>query len=497
MIKNKKWLVAFKEHFPNNWVKWKTYLKFSLPVIITGILFALNGFIDNFMVANIAHGVDSLSYANSWSGIVSGLIAGISIVCSVLIGQYWGSLNYKKIKEVMRMRVLLTFICTTIFAIFALTFTNQMISVFYRGEQTEIVMNQARDYLMLITVTWIIFSWTSPMSALLAETGHGKEALISSIGSLLINIILNAILIYGLKLGVKGAAYASIAARIFGIIGDTFFVFLKVKKCLINPLTIYKISKATWKKFFIRIHSSLLIASNVILIILRNVLFNTAFPQGTIGNYEWAIGAAAILGLTGAISEIFLAVFGAISSNISIFVGKYLGNKEFEIAKQNANELKGFHTTVALLLSIILIIFALIIPKIDYFSSAIKELDAKKIYLNEIRNTLFVVAFFNPLWIWYVTSDRLIASGGRTNLAAFLEFILEAVSLIWLIIIALVIVPNNEHLSLWHTYWIFFALDFLKIFIFEIIFIKVDWARHIDDPNVKRKIWEKNVIKNN
>ncbi|MGZ9431513.1 MATE family efflux transporter [Mycoplasma sp. CB776] len=502
MIKKKfNFFVFLKEHFPVSWSKWKLYLKFSLPIILSGILFSLNGFIDNFMVTKIPHGVDSLSYANSWTGIIGGVIGGISIICSVLVGQYWGSKNYKKIKEVMRVRVLLTFSCMTIFAIFALTLSEKMISVFYQTNQDPATLQQSVDYLRLIVITWVIFGWTSPMSSLLAETGHGKEALISSIGSLLINIFLNILLIYVFKLGVKGAAYASIAARIFGIFGDTFFVFLKIRKTLINPLSLFKVSRDTWKKVVFRLHSAFLITGNSVLIILRSALFNRIFPQGTIGKEEWAIGAAAILGLTGAISEIFLAVFGALSSNISVFVGKHLGNKEFEIAKKNANELKGFHSTIALALSLLLLLFTVFIPYIDYFAAEIGKnsdtiLEAKKLYLSQLQATLFVVVVFNPIWIWFSTSSRLIASGGRTNLASLLEFSLEIVALLWLVIITFAIKPQSLGLSLSQTYWIFFLVDLIKFLIFEIVYLKVDWARHIDDPLIKRKVWEKNVFNN-
>ncbi|UWD34460.1 MATE family efflux transporter [Mesomycoplasma molare] len=494
----KKWVIFLKNHFPENKKKWLMYFKFSLPIIITGFLFSLNGFIDNFMVTTIPHGVDSLSYANSWTGIVGGVITGISFVCSGIIGQYWGSKNYNKTKEVMRVRVLLTFISVTIFSLFSLFFSKNMISVFYQIKQDEKTLQQSIDYLRLIVITWIIFAWTSPMSSLLTETGHGKEALISSIGSLLINIILNILLIHVFNLGVKGAAFASIAARIFGIFGDTFFVYKKVRKALINPFSLLEVSKDTWKKIFIRIHSVILISSNTILIILRNILFNKMYPQGTIGNVDWAIGAAAILGLTGAISEMFLAVFGAITSNISGFVGKYLGKKEFEIAKKNANELKGFHTIVAFILSFLLLFFSLLVPHINYFAAEIatnsstKE-QAKILYLSELQKTLLVIVVFNPIWIWFSTSSRLIASGGRTNLVAILEFCLEFSALLWLIFITFVIKPQDKNISLSQTYWIFFLIDLVKFLVFEIVYLKVDWAKHIDDPLVKRKLFEKNV----
>ncbi|MBN3534434.1 MATE family efflux transporter [Mycoplasma procyoni] len=495
----KNFFVFLKEHFPQNKQRWKLYLKFSIPIILSGILFSLNGFIDNFMVATVKHGVDSLSYANSWTGIVSGVMGGISIICSVLVGQYYGTKNYEKVKEVMRARVLLTLVVTTIFSVFSLIFTEKMISVFYQNTQDPQTLQQAVDYLRLIVITWIIFSWTSPMSSLLGETGYGRQALISSVGSLLINILLNILLIYVFKLGVKGAAYASIAARIFGIFGDTFFVWLKVRKTLINPFSLFKISKDTWIKILTRLHSAAMLSANVILIVLRNILFNKNYPQGTMGNIDWAIGAAAVLGLAGAIGETFLAVFSALSSNVSVFVGKYLGQKEYETAKKNANELKGFHTVVALSLSSILAIIIIFVPQMSFFATEVGNGDkaAQIFYLKQLQQTLIVIAVFNPIWVWFATSSRLIASGGKTNLTAFLEFSMELFALLWLVFITFVIVPQPKGIQLYQTYWIFFIADIVKFFVFEFVYLKVDWAKHIDDPAYTKRWFESKNGNNN
>ncbi|WP_033161293.1 MATE family efflux transporter [[Mycoplasma] collis] len=480
-------------HFPENKKKWKLYFFYSLPIILTGIFFSLNNFVDNFMVTTIPKGVDSLSYANAWTGIVSALLAGVMIITSVFIGQYFGTFNYHKIRQVTRIRVIFIFSFTIFFAIFSWVIPEKMIKVFYTDENiNELTLKQSVEYLRLIVITWIIYIWTAPMSSLLTETGYGKEAFISSIGSLFLNIVLNILFIYILDLGVKGAAYASIAARIFGIFGDTFFVYLKIRKCLISPFSIFRIKKDVWKKILVRTHSAAILSINIILIIIRDRFYNLMYPEGSIGSSEYKIGAASILGLTIAISTVFNQIGGVLGANVAIFVSSYLGKKEFETAKKQANELKGFHFVLSVFFGAVLALFALVIPHITYFADKIPQ-NGKQLYLYELQQTVLVIAFFNPIWIWYGTSARLISSGGRTNIVPIIDFILEVSSILWLVILTYVVKPKEHGITLFQTYWIFFTIDILKFFVYEITYIITDWARHIDDEKSRFKLWEKNV----
>ncbi|WP_165001336.1 MATE family efflux transporter [Mesomycoplasma neurolyticum] len=480
-------------HFPENRAKWKLYLTYSLPIILTGVFFSLNNFVDNFMVTNIEKGVASLSYANAWTGIINAIIAGIMIITSVFIGQYYGTYNYWRIRQVTRIRVILLLVFTSIFAILSWSIPRNMIQIFYANSNPDSqTLQQSIDYLQLIVITWIIYIWTAPMSSLLTETGHGREAFISSIGSLLLNITLNILFIYILKMGVKGAAYASIVARIFGIFGDTIFVYLKIKKCFITPWSIFRVTKEIWKKILIRLHSAAILSTNIILIIFRDRFYNLMYPEGSIGNYEWKIGAASILGLTTAISSVFLQIGSILGSNVAIFVSTHLGKKEFEIAKKQANELKGFHFSLALFLGIVLALVALCIPHISYFADKI-PLEGKKTYLFELQQTILVIAFFNPIWVWYLTSARLISSGGRTNIVPIIDLILELLSIAWIATMTYAIQPKNLGWSLFQAYWVFFTIDILKFCVYEITYLITDWARNIDDVNHRTKLWDKNV----
>lgn len=490
--------------FPENWTKWKLYLKYSLPVILSALIFSLNNFIDNFMVTKIEQGITSLSYANSWTGIISGIAMAISFVGYILAGHYIGAKKDKEVREVMSLRFLLTFIFTIIIAIFVWFFSRDFILVFAGKavsnsfQSIEIfnhTIDQGARYLIIISFAWILLTWTTPYSSLLNETGNGKYGFYSSLFSLLINAILNYILIWVFNMGVEAAAFASLAARLFGIFGDTYFVYKKCPQYLINPFKSYKVSKKIWKHFIKRSPGSFLFFSITFLIIFRSVFFNKAYPQGSVGQVEWALSSALIFGFTNAISEMILASFSAVGSNVTLFVSQELGRKNIEQAKKNANEIKGFHFITSFFFSLILLVIILFIPVFrNFFTSsigshitddAVRE-TVKDYYIHQLQIMLLITVAMNPIWMWFVTTARLLASGGRANLSSFTEFICEIWMMIWALITCFVLAPTFN-LSLFNASLIFFAGDFVKLVVYEIVYYKANWITNIENYKSSKK----------
>jgi Na+-driven multidrug efflux pump len=104
-------------------------------------------------------------------------------------------------------------------------------------------------------------------------------------------------------------------------------------------------------------------SGTLVFINFRSYFFNQGFPDGTIEN---KIGVAAILSLTMAILNIFTTTYNAIGTVCAKFVGAELGNNNIEQAQKNSKELKGFLTSIALLLAFILLVISFLIPEMTF-----------------------------------------------------------------------------------------------------------------------------------
>ncbi|NQZ66053.1 MAG: MATE family efflux transporter [Mycoplasmatales bacterium] len=500
------------KHLPSTKEKWKFYFKLFYPMILGSSLFALNGFVDNFMVGHIAQGTAALSAVNSWTGIIIGFYVGISASGSISMAKYYFAGDYEKARDVFRFRMLFSLFFALFFTILMLSIPEMMISVFLKKhtglsmtqeqifldqENYSIALDNAKSYARIITIQWILMAISYNLGNPLREIGHGKVTMIWGVGTLSANIILNSTLMYGFHLGVSGAAWASVAGRIVAIIWGTSYIILKKIQIRFNFLTIYKIKKQAIKDFFRNWFMFASFSTTIIFIILRNYFYDAGYTvsSNTIGQ---GVGAMSVLALTGAIGNVFTTTFSSLASMSANVVGSELGKGNIKQAKINAFELKGFVTLMSIFMSILLIIFASFIPFMDFLSKSQYTKDGKLLFdshaqLSSVRNSTYVIAIFYPSWIWFSASYRIAASADKGKWFAFIDWFTSGpIQLAWVAIIMLGIVPNSEFLqeNFWLSYSIFFLSDLIKLIGIEILFSKLKWDKTIS----KEKLAEEKVI---
>lgn len=494
----------FLSHFPHNKNQWKKFILTSAPAILSAMIFSLNAFVDNFMSTNIDGGNQALSYANTWTELEIGIISLTSVVGSIIFAQYLGKNNIKKVKEVINIRILFSIFIAMLFAIPAWIIPNDMTLLISGFDENMLntVFVKSSTYLRLITISWILNSIWYTFSMILREKHHATVPFISSIISLMTNVVLNSIFIYGFKLGIEFLAFSTIISNALGLLFCILYICFKDRDILINPLKIFKISKEIFSHFFARILSFLLLSIGSIVVTIRFVFWNIGYPTGSIGNANFVLSAANILGITGMFFNIFWTAFESINANIAIYVGKELGANRFNNAIQNAKQLQGFHTLLAIVLGILLFFLSFGIEKMNFLANGYKQSlvehlnslnynqqeiitisnEAIALFLSNLKYTLWPLCLFMPMFIWFITRSRIISSGGRTNVVAIIESTVGILQIVWLVIISLTFNKNNN-LSFPWAYFIFFLSDIPKFIIYEIIFHKINWVKNITPNN--------------
>ncbi|MDK2819247.1 MAG: MATE family efflux transporter [Mycoplasmataceae bacterium] len=491
-------LEKIKKSFPNDIQRWKLFTITSLPVVFAAMIFALNSFIDNFMAIPIPNGIDKLSYANTWTSLVAGIIAATTIVGSTLFGQYYGANDKVNTRFVLRARMLIALLITMVFAIPAFIFPESMIQLVGSNKISPLIANDSALYLRIIAVTWITGAWGYTSAMIMREAGHGKASLFSSIISLSINVILNSIFVFTIG-EIWSLALSTIISQFFSVGFNIIFVWVKNKKIVINPMKLFAISPQIWKQIFKRSSSFLFLVVGSIAVSVRFIFWNVEYYPGQVGgNHLFQLSAATILGISGAIFNIFWSTFESIGANTTIFVGKELGHGNITQAKKNANELQGFHFIMAIIMGLCLLIFSFIIPHMTFLADGYrsgtiewllgegKPYDEAALiadrgvieYLSQLKMTIWPLAAFMPMWIWYITRSRCISAGGNTNITAGIDALTGLIQTCWISIIIWVIIPATN-LPFPVAYAIFFLFDLFKVFIYDILFNKYNWAKNL------------------
>lgn len=508
-----KFLLKIKEYFPDSKTKWKQFSITSILVILSAVIFALNSFVDNFMSTNIPGGNQALSYANTWGAIITGIISLTTIVGSAIFAQFLGKGDITKVKETINLRILFAFFITLPICFPCWIAPDWMIRLVSGFDENlnALIIDGAANYLRLITVSWIINSVLFTYAMVLREKHHGLASFICSLISLLLNIILNSIFVYGLHKGLDFLAYSTIISYAVSLLYVFIFIIIKDRNIWINFFKIFKISKQVFVLFFKRIWSFLLLSLGSIAVSVRFIFWNMGYDSGSVGDPSYQISAATVLGISGMFFNIFWTALEAANTNVSIYVGKELGLNNFEEAQKNAKQLQGFHLIVSSIMGLLLFAFSFVIEKMSFLANGYKsgledilsnnqqaltaeqqELinNASNYLLQTIKYTLWPLAFFMPVFLWFITRNRVMAAGGYTNLVGAIEASGGWLQIVWLVLVVKVF-NRHDNLDFALAYFIFFLSDIVKFIVYEIVYSKVNWVRNItnqDEINEENKL---------
>ena len=193
-----------------------TLFKISIPIILQGFISTALSFVDVLMVGQLgSKSVASVGLGNQFSMIVIMLVNGIGSGAAIFSAQYWGRRYVKHIRQTFGIGMRYAVSVGFLFAIITYFFAPQIISFYSPDPDVQLL---GGSYLSLIGLSYVFFSVTAIYASVLRSTRLVMVPLVAGIIAISINTLLNYCLILGHfgcpALGVKGAGYSMIVARI-------------------------------------------------------------------------------------------------------------------------------------------------------------------------------------------------------------------------------------------------------------------------------------------
>ena len=189
--------------------------KLAIPTTIGMIANSLYNVVDTIF---IGRGVGTLAIAGI--GIVFPIQIIIMAIAQLfgmgaasMVSRSLGKKDYGRASNIVGNSIIASFALGTFAAIIVFIFLNPILRVF---GSTENILPFARDYLFIVTFGFIYFPFLVSTNNLVRAEGDAKNAMITMLLATGINIILDPIFIFGLNMGIKGAAYATIIAQFSG-----------------------------------------------------------------------------------------------------------------------------------------------------------------------------------------------------------------------------------------------------------------------------------------
>jgi putative MATE family efflux protein len=377
---------------------YKTLFSVAVPIVLQQLITTSVQLVDNVMVGKLGEeAIGSVSAVNQLYFVVILITFGALGGAGIFTAQYYGSKDFDKLKQTFRFKLLTGLMLATLSFILFSLFQRPLVMLFSSNETT---IKGAIDYLNIIK--WSAFPWilSVAMSNTFREVGVTKPLLYISIVAIFTNAILNFILIFGYlgfpRLGVVGAAYATLIARFVEFFLTFFLVKSRGEVFNTKLFDLFKINKK-------------LLVSIIIMALpltLNEALWSsgqTVFVHAYARRGDSAFAATTI---TGTISQLVFVTFGGIATAVAVMVGNTLGKNDLEKAKDNAKKLIAFAVMFAVGTGFLLFILSFFIVDIYDVTEATK---------NIARFNIRVNALFIPVYSFNVAIYFTLRSGGDTK----------------------------------------------------------------------------------
>ena len=197
-----------------------------LPITMQQFMLALVSATDAIMLGAVSQtSLSAVSLAGQIQFVLNLFISGISAGSGIMAAQYWGKKDAASIEEVMPIALRTNLIFSGAFTVFAAVAPEVLMRIF---TSDPALIESGAVYLRAVSLSYLLCGISQIYLILLKNTGHAALSSKISSSAVIINIILNAILIFGLfgapRLGIVGAAYATVTARLVELVWAYFAV---------------------------------------------------------------------------------------------------------------------------------------------------------------------------------------------------------------------------------------------------------------------------------
>jgi len=314
-------------------------LAIAIPVTLQNLLFSSFTLVDTLMIGRLGDlPLAAVGMAGKWTWFYGIVLFGFTSGAAVFIAQYFGANDRAGIHRTYGVMTIGTLAASLVFMLLAMIVPQKIIGLL---SSDPAAIETASTYLRIIALAYPFQALRRSAGTLLQSTQRVVIPFVGAVCSVVTNIVLNAVLIFGLfgfpALGVTGAAIASVIAAAVDmavVLGAGY-----AKKTLVRaPLSAMLAIDRDFIRQYIRIGAPAMF--NETLWALGNLIYSAIYGHMGTEAYAAITGVRAIEDLTCG------AIFG-LGSSCAVMIGSYIGQKKIDTAKRCA----WYHLKLTVILS--------------------------------------------------------------------------------------------------------------------------------------------------
>lgn len=372
-------------------------MKLALPIAFQSLMLALVAAADAFMLGRVEqNAMAAVSLATQIQFVQNMIITALVSATAVLGAQYWGKGDLKAVDRIFGITMKICGITSIVFFVGCVFFPRFLMLIF---TNEEVLITIGIRYLKIAGWSYLLTGISQSYLTIMKISEHADMTAKISSAAVVLNIILNAILIFGLigitPLGVQGAAIATLIARVVELL-LAICVSFKAGFIRFNISTLFTVDKLLEMDFI----------KCMLPLVGAGLLWSVGFTSYSAFMGHLGTDATAANSVASVIRDLLCCLCNGLASGGGILVGNELGAGKLDLGKKYGDNLLVISYACGFLCTAIMLAITPVVSKF------VKLTDQASYYLTGM---MIIMAFYMiGRTVNTIVINGIFAAGGDT-----------------------------------------------------------------------------------
>lgn len=216
----------------------QSLIRLIIPLIIEQFLLMSVGMADTVMVTTTGEAaVSGVSLVDNINLLLIQIFTALSTGGTVIVSQYLGRQDIHNARTAAKQLLYTVTVVSTALMVLALVFREHILSLIFGNIEPD-VMDSALAYFLSTALAYPFMAVYNAGAALFRAMGNSKVSMFNSLLVNIVNISVNALLIYGFQMGALGAGIGTLVSRIVAAV--VILVLLQRHNCLLRVEKLFR-----------------------------------------------------------------------------------------------------------------------------------------------------------------------------------------------------------------------------------------------------------------